>query len=184
MALLGATGEDWNPGGAQGAVNAVRGFWEAIKAYLPDELTLVVSPIVDSYNRETGELTLSTIAATAPASVAGTGTLGYTGGAGMKVTWETGQIRDGRRVRGSTFIVPCTGAAFTATGTVGTTPKTTVNNAAAAMMTALGVANTSLGVWSRPREASLALPYRAGAAFEVMQGICSTKSAILRGRRD
>ena len=184
MALLGATGEDWNPGGAQGAVNAVRGFWDSIKLYLPDELTLTVSPIVDSYDRETGELTLSTIAATAPATVVGTGTGGYAGGAGMKVTWETGQIRDKRRVRGSTFIVPATAASFTVTGTVSTTTKNVVNNAAAAMMTALGVANTSLGVWSRPREVSLALPARAGAAFEVTAGICSNKSAILRGRRD
>jgi len=184
MAMLGATGGTWNPGGEQAAVNAVRGFWDAIKAYLPNELSLTVSPVVDWYDVETGVLQGSNIAATAPTVVVGTGTGSYTGGAGFKVTWETGQIRDGRRVRGATYVVPAEISAFTNLGTIASTPKGVINTAAAAMITALHAGSIALGVWSRPREATEDLAARIGAQYEVTQGICSSKSAILRGRRD
>lgn len=184
MAVLGAAGGIWNPGGEQAAVNAVRSFWDGIKSYLPNELTLTVSPVVDWYDRATGELMGSNIAATAPGTVTGTGVGSYAGGAGIKVTWETGQVRDGRRVRGATYVVPCDVAAFTNTGTVGTSAKASVNTAAAALITAFSTASLSMGVWSRPREASATLTARDGAAFQVTAGVCSSKSAILRGRRD
>jgi len=184
IAVLGAAGGDWNPSGAQAAVNAVRAFWDAIKAYLPNELTLTVSPVVDTYIRETGVLFSSSIAATAPAVVVGTATGSYAGGSGIKVTWETGQIRDGRRVRGATYIVPADGTSFTNTGTVASATKTAINSAATTMMASMVTGSVTLGVWSRPREATTTLAARDGAAFQVSQGICSSKSAILRGRRD
>ena len=184
IALLGAVGGSWNPGGEQAAVNAMRAFWDSVKAYLPNELTLTVSPVVDYYNRETGVLLGSNIAATPPAAVIGTATGVYAGGAGLKVTWETGQIRDGRRVRGATYVVPLDSASFTTTGTISPTTKTAFNNAAATFKSAIVTGNMAVGVWSRPRENHPTLPDRDGAAFEVTQGVCSSKSAILRGRRD
>lgn len=184
MAVLGAAGGDWNPGGAQAAVNAVRAFWDSLKAYLPNELTLTVSPVVDTYDRETGELFSSSIAATAPTVVVGTATGVYAGGSGIKVTWETGSIRDGRRVRGATYIVPADATVFTNTGTVNGTVKTAINTAAATMMASMVTGSVTLGVWSRPRVATATVTAREGAAFQVTQGVCSSKSAILRGRRD
>jgi hypothetical protein len=139
---------------------------------------------VDWYDTATGELMGSNVAPTAPAAVNGTSGAIYAGGAGFKVSWETGQVRDGRRVRGSTFIVPAASSAFSATGTVAAASRTTVNTAAATMIAAMHTGSVSLGVWSRPREATETLPARDGAPYEVLQGICSAKSAILRGRRD
>lgn len=184
MAILGAAGGEWNPGGEQAAVNAVRAFWDSVKVYLPNELTLTVSPVVDWYDVADGTLMGSNVAATPPATVTGTDAGGYAGGSGIKVTWETGQIRDGRRVRGSTFIVPAAATCFTNTGVVAATPRTTINTAATTLISALNTASMSLGVWSRPREATATLSERAGAQFEVTTGITSAKSAILRGRRD
>lgn len=184
IALLGAAGGTWNPGGEQAAVNAMRAFWDSIKTILPNELTLTVSPVVDWYDRETGELQGSNVAPTAPAVVIGTGTGSYAGGAGLKVAWETGQVRDGRRVRGASYIVPCDIVAFNNLGQTATGVRTTVNTAAAALITAFTSGGSSMAVWSRPRDASATLPARAGAAYQVTQGICSSKSAILRGRRD
>lgn len=181
LAVMGAAGGDWNPSGAQTAVNAVRTFWNALAAELPDEVRIQVSPVVDTYDRVTGVLHSSSTAATVPGVVAGTNTLGYAGGAGLKVTWNTNQIRDGRRVRGSTFIVPISSGAFTAVGTIGATPAGKVNTAAAQLISSLNAGGTPLAVWSRPREG---LKARAGFATEVIQGTCSTKTAILRGRRD
>lgn len=181
MALLGAAGGEWNPSGAQAAVNAVRAFWDSQKANLPDELRLTVSSTIDVYDRVTGDLTASYVAGTAPLVVAGTSAGGYAGGAGLKVTWNTGQIRNGRRVRGSTFIVPIAATSFTATGTVAPTTMAQVNLSATNLIAALNAASTPLAVWSRPFNGVNA---RVGFATEVVQGVCSSKSAILRGRRD
>lgn len=181
MAVMGAAGGDWNPSGAQTAVNAVRAFWQAHAADLPDELRLTVSPVVDTYDRVTGDLFSSTVAGTAPAVVVGTSTAGYAGGAGLKVTWNTNQIRNGRRVRGSTFIVPISAAVFTAVGTIGTVRINGTNTAAATLISQLNAGGTPLAVWSRPRTGINA---RAGYATEVVTGSSSTKTAILRGRRD
>jgi hypothetical protein len=148
---------------------------------LPDEVRLTVSPVVDSYNRETGDLIASNTAPTAPAVVAGTSTAGYAGGAGLKVTWNTGQIRNGRRVRGSTFVVPLASTAYTTQGTISAGIITTVNTAASNLLTALSQGGVSMGVWSRPRTTP---NIRVGFATQVVSGTCSTKSAIMRGRRD
>lgn len=181
FALLGAAGGIWNPSGTQAAVNAVRAFWDGVKAYLPDELKLTVNPVIDDYDTATGDLVGSYVATTAPALVAGTSTTGYAAGAGLKITWNTGQIRNGYRVKGSTFIVPLSNAAFGPTGTIVLSTQTAMNTAATNMLTALTAAGTSMGVWSRPRE----LPtVRAGYATEVLAGVCSSKTALLRGRRD
>jgi hypothetical protein len=181
MAVMGAAGGDWNPNGAQAAVNAVRAFWNARAGDLPDEVRIQVSPVVDTYERETGVLVSSSTAATVPAIVAGTNTLGYAGGAGLKITWNTNQIRNGRRVRGSTFVVPISAGVFSAVGTVGGTTASGFNAAAATLISSLNAGGTPLAVWSRPRTG---IDARAGFATEVIQGTCSSKSAILRGRRD
>lgn len=184
LALLGAAGGIWNPGGEQVAVDAVRAFWQSMVAFLPDELRLQVNPTVDVYDTGTGELIGSNTAGTAPAVVAGTSSASYAGGAGAKITWATGSIRDGRRVRGSTFIVPISSSVYTAVGTIGTATITSVNNASATLISALTTGTMSLAVWSRPREATETLPARSGLAYDVESGSLGTKTAILRGRRD
>lgn len=181
LAVTGAAGGIWNPTGTQGAVNAVRTFWDAVKGYLPDELKLTVSPVIDDYDTNSGDLVGSYVAATAPLVVVGTSVGVYAGGAGFKLTWNTGQIREGRRVRGSTFIVPAASAVYTNTGTITTAVTTAVNTAAANLITALAANETSLAVWSRPR--ILPTP-RGGLAYSVATGATSAKTAILRGRRD
>lgn len=181
LAVLGAAGGIWNPGGTQGAVDSVRAFWDSLKGLLPNELSLQVSPVIDDYDTNTGELVGSFVAATTPTQVLGTSATNYAAGAGFKVTWNTGSIRDGRRVRGSTFVVPAASGVYDTSGLITSAAKTTVNTAAAALILALDTADTSLAVWSRPRE----LPtVRTGLAYDVETGSCSSKTAILRGRRD
>lgn len=169
------------PAAAQDWVDAVRVFWDTIKTYLPNELTLTVLPQVDAYVTETGDLDSTVVAATPPLPVLGGGTGTYAGGSGIKVTWETNQIAFGKRVRGSTFIVPATSGAFTVNGQVSGTVQTAVNAAAAALIAAIDEPAVDLTVWSRPKTTPVV---RAGFATDIVQGICSSKSAILRSRRD
>lgn len=179
-----ATMENWTvpiDSAGQTAVDAVRTFWNSIAGLLPNELTLTVSPQIDQYDTLTGDLEFTMVVATPPLPVLGTSAAIYAGGAGAKVTWETGVIANGRRVRGSTFIVPIGSNAYTTTGTITGAAQTTINNAASTLRTALEPRLTNLGVWSRPK--TVPVP-TSGAFNEVTSGLASSKTAILRSRRD
>lgn len=177
--------------GNQPAVDAVRQFWFALAGILPDELRLTVQPVIDDYDDANGQLIGSYVAANAPASVLGSSATSYAGGAGGKVTWNTGQIAHGRRIKGATFLVPLANGVYSGTGTITPGTITTVNNAANSLMTALSNNGTPLVIWSRPREAKAPSPSypngqtaRAGFTTPVLNAAMGTKTAILRGRRD
>ena len=166
---------------AQTAVNAVRAFWDAIKAYLPNEIVLTVSPIVDIYEEGDGELVASETAATAPTSVQGTSASLFSMASGMKINLNTAGIRFGRRVRGAIYVVPAASEIYTVTGSVGSTVRTPINTAGNTMRTTFTTAALELVVWSRPRT----LPtVREGAVTPVTSLETNEKVAILRGRRD
>lgn len=168
---------------AQAAVNAVRKFWDSLKTYLPDELRLNVMPTVDIYNEANAELTGSVVAPVVPLQVAGTSASGYAGGAGFKLNWNTGIIRNGRRVRGATFVVPASLTCFNSTGTIINTTVNAVNIAANTLMADVTAGGTALLVWSRPLVKDDVI-IRGGATAGVISGTCGPKSAIMRGRRD
>lgn len=169
---------------AQTAVNAVRAFWFAVNQYLPNEITLTTSTTVDLYDPVTGVLTGSVVAPTAPATVAGTDTGSYSMAAGLRVALQTGVIRNGRRVRGAIYIVPGAAAAMSALGTVGSTPRTTINTAGATMISSLASGGLRLLVYSRPVPAGEPNGPRVGDVAQVTAVETSEKGAVLRGRRD
>lgn len=165
---------------AQAAVNAVRAFWEAIKAYLPNEVTLTVDPVVDIYDLISGQLVATTTAGTPPAVVSGTDSSNYPMGAGIKINLQTAVIRDGRRVRGAIFMVPAGGGAYSAAGLVATTPKTTIGTAGSTMRGSFATAGIEILVWSRPTSTTS----NDGDVAIVTAIEANEKTAILRGRRD
>lgn len=169
---------------AQVAVNAVRGFWDAIKAYLPDEVVLTVSTVVDGYDVVTAELENSVVAGAAPAAVQGTSAAVYSMAAGMRVNLQTGVIRNGRRVRGAIYVVPASSAAMGTTGAVSSAVRTAVNAAGNTLRTTLEAGGMRLLVWSRPLPAGVPNGPRGGDVAQVTGVETNEKSAILRGRRD
>lgn len=180
MAAVAATGSEWSATDAQAAVNAVRAFWDAQKAMLPNELTLQVQPVVDQYDELTGTLTDSVVAATQPVVVQGTSAAVYAGGTGYKINWETGLIRAGRRVVGHTYVVPCSSGTFDTDGTLNTNNAQLARDASLALISNLALSNIGLVVWSRPSETSQTPP-----GLSAIQTVSITdKTAILRGRRD
>lgn len=175
----------WVAADATAAAAHVRTFWDAIKAYLPNEIVLSVSPTVDQYEETRGTLTASATSTAPPAGVAGTDTGAYSMASGMKMALITPSIRDGRRVRGAVYLVPAGLSVFTATGSVGSAPRTAINAAGNTLRTNLEASNLELVVYSRFREAVVGgLPERLGAAFATTGIDTSEKGAILRGRRD
>lgn len=175
------TEQSWQVTDTEPAVEQMRLFWNAIRTFLPDELTLTVSPVVDFYDDRNGQLVGSDSVAVPPAPIIGGATGSYAGGAGFKINWNTNQIANGRRVRGHTYVVPAAATVFTNTGSVSGATITAVNTAAAAMISNLANVGIELRVWSRPRV--LPTP-REGTSTPVVSGACAPKSAILRGRRD
>jgi len=181
LAIAEGDGGFWTPTQAQNAVDAVHDFWEDLIAYLPNELSLTVSPIVDLYDETNAELVASEVAPVAPGVVNGINTSAYAMASGLKINWNTGVIRFGRRVKGSTFIVPAGSSVYTNTGTVDSVVATAFNTAANLMRTTLIGDSLKLVVWSRPKELPVARP---GAISDVISGATAPKGAILRGRRD
>jgi hypothetical protein len=174
----------WDNAAAQTSVDAVRSMWSANVANLPDNIKLDVSPIVDVYNIQSGQLVGSYAATAIPAQVIGTSTAGFSHASGIKVNLNTGQIRNGRRVRGSVFIVPVQVGVFTTDGMVGSAIRTSFNGSFNTLKTTLASANKQIVVWSRPIPEGKPYGPRLGATTPVASFETSEKGAVLRGRRD
>lgn len=172
------------PGQAQSAVDAVRAFWSALSTHLPDEILLTVSPVVDYYLVHNAQLAGSASAPTPPANVTGSSVGVYSMATGPKINLNTGQVRNGRRVRGSIYVVPGGSVTMGPSGMCSASTKTAFNTAGTNLRTALAAGGLKLGVWSRPVAADQPKGPRDGAWTDVSALECNEKLAVLRGRRD
>jgi hypothetical protein len=131
-----------------GALTKTQAFANAIKGLVAHTVTFQVENDVEVIEDTTGQLQ-NVITGTAQAAVVSTGATGtYSAATGAVVTWRTGGVRNGRRVRGRTFLVPFASAAYQTDGTLSTTAVTTLQTAATAMIDATGAGD--LGVYGRP----------------------------------
>lgn len=114
---------------------------------LPIAVTTGVDPTVEAVESSTGALQgfwTASVAAPAP----GLGVASFSAPSGACVSWYTSTVRNGRRMRGRTFIVPLDTASYEGDGTlipiiVSSTPA--VNNALMVTGTA-----ADFGIWARP----------------------------------
>ncbi len=148
-------------------------FFNAIKALFPGGITWTIPDGGDLIDEASGALT-GTWSESGGGVVTSTGgTSPYVAGVGARAVWRTSAIRGGRRVRGSTFLLPLLTTQYDASGTIGPTALSTLENAA---QTLLGSA-TSIGVWSRPR------PGLSGALVPIDSVSVPDKVSWLRSRR-
>jgi hypothetical protein len=161
----------------QAAVDAVRAFWDSLKALIPAAYTLTVDPLVENHAEATGVLLGTSNAATAPAAVAGTVATAWAAGVGMRINWETGAVVHGHRVRGRTFVVPIGTANYDATGTITNTVITSTGTAIATLLSALNAAGAPLCVYTATS------PKGAGVLSTVTSGAVPDEVAVLSGRR-
>lgn len=109
------------------------------------------------------------------AVVAG-GNANYAGPTGAVVNWRTNDLRNGRRIRGRTFLVPLNSSSFEGNGTLLAAARDDLQDFADIMMSGPGGAD--FGVWSRPRNG-------AGGVFAtVTSASVPDMAAVLRSRRD
>lgn len=149
------------------------GFFAAVANLLPSGTTIEVPAGGDLLDEATGELT-GTWGGGSSTTITGSGAATFAAGVGARVVWETGAVRAGRRVRGSTFVVPLISLAYQTDGTLSTNALTALQTAIDDMLVQVP---TQMRVWSRPR------PALAGAAVPVVSGRAPDRVSWLRSRR-
>jgi hypothetical protein len=167
----------YTPEDAATAVGKVWTFFDTVNIRLPSTVKIDVSPDVEVISPTDGQLqrvnnggstgTISGSQAAAP----------YSASTGMVITWRTAGVRNGRRVRGRTFLVPIAGAAYGNDGTIG--DGDVAETLAAANALAQPWTGISLGVWSRPS----AVGATDGAWHPIVSASVPDLAAVLRSRR-
>lgn len=156
----------------------VDAFFGVAAGLFPSTFRISTLSDVDEIDPTTGELQ-RTFNAGARGAVAGSAAAnGYSGTSGAVVTWRTSGVRNGRRVRGRTFLVPTANVAYDIDGTLQNSTLTTLNNAATGLRTVFS--NFQLGIWARPTAPGAA----DGAWFPVTSASVPDMPAVLRSRRD
>ena len=152
---------------------AATGLLDAVKGLIPSGTSIFVPNGGDVIEETSGTLT-GTWGTSGGTTISCNGAGSFPGGVGARVVWETDAIRGGRRVRGSTFIVPLVNGAYESNGTLSTNALTALQAGIDAFMVQVP---TQARVWSRPR------PGLVGAGVQVARGVAPDKVSWLRSRR-
>lgn len=161
--------------GAQDVYNQTVAFCSDIASNLPSVVSVLAEGAVEVINTPNGDL-LDILPVTPSPAAKGIQTGGFSAATGACITWETGEVKNGRRVRGRTFIVPMTAALYDTDGTLTSGALTDLQNAAGV----LAGSGFSFGIYSRPSSAEA----EDGSFHTVSSGRVSDKTAVLRSRRD
>ena len=153
--------------------SALTAFYTALGAVTTTPLSWSIPGSGDTIDSGTGTLNGAWSGGT-PATVVPSSSTSYAAGTGMMVRWNTGAIRNGRKLQGRTFICPIGSGLYDTTGTIATSAITTVQTAATALVTAGG-----LVIWGRPGDT----PPTNGVAVSVVSATVPDKVVSLRSRR-
>lgn len=156
-----------------GFVSDIAAFFNSISTWVPTGTTLQIPGSGDTIDEATGQINGSWSDG-APATLNMGGAGNYQLGVGARVVWGTSGIRNGRRVKGSTFIVPIISAAYATDGTPATAALAAWQTAA---NTFLINSDNEFIVYSRPA------PGSAGQSNLVVGATFPDKVSWLRSRR-
>lgn len=132
--------------GVTGGPALIRQFFEDGAGHLPTVVSIQVDGSGDILTDTTGNLSGTWSEAT-PAIVNGANGNDPIDGVGFRVRWNTSGIHNGRRVKGTTFIVPLPRTSFDSAGIPGTLAQAAWQTAADDLVTA---ADGAMLIWSRP----------------------------------
>lgn len=162
---------------------AVRAFYQALVTSFPTNVTITVPNGGDVIDPSTGVLTGAWTDGTAPLPVVGTGAGTYAAGVGAQVRWRTLGVVAGRRVVGSTFLIPLVSPIFDSDGTITAASRTVIQNAANAYVTAAPYGT----IWSRPYAGDTTpghvRPARAGSQHIISGAVVPDRPSWLVSRR-
>jgi hypothetical protein len=151
----------------------VAAFLTAVTGLCPAGLAITVPTSGDLVDIATGALTGTWSEGSGTVINTSSG-VAYAAGVGMRTTWRTNGIRNGRRVVGSTFLVPLVTSAYQTDGTIVNATREAVQAAAEDLVVASGA---NMKIWSRPVNGS------GGQASTVLEAVVPDKVSWLRSRR-
>lgn len=159
-----------------GNMNAdgVKAFFDAIKSKFVGGVTWTIPNNGDIIDSATGQLSGVWAGGTGGTVSGSAGAADYANGVGARIAWKTADVRNGRRVRGQTFLVPLIGAAFKSNGLIDPLTVTAFQSAADALISSQAGA---LAVWHRPKAGV------AGSAAKVTAATVTNQVSWLRSRR-
>lgn len=159
-------------GDLAGSANAdVKTFFTAIAGVFPLGLSWTIPGSGDLIEDTTGALSGTWVNGAGGGVVAASGAAQHASGVGAYVNWRTGAVVNGRRLMGRTFLAPLMNSAYDAAGSIVTGNLTTLQNAAAALVTA---GNTL--IWHRPGAG-------AGSSSQPVSATVPDQVTSLRTRR-
>lgn len=166
-----------------GGPAAVRAFFDAVKGQLPNTLTITVDSTGDIILDTDGSL-IGSWTESAGSPVAGTDNNAFVNGTGLRISWQTAGIYRGRRVKGSTFLVPVGRDLYNAQGIIDAGHLATVQTAADALVAAGG---GDFKVYSREVQADPThvppIVHTDGTASGVTGAVAHNAVSWLRSRR-
>lgn len=162
---------------ADGAAQKTANFFSAIESLIPDPITITVEPEIEMLDETNGQLIEVFAAPSTPAAV-GTNTGFYAGPVGAVVNWRSNAVRNGRRIRGRTFLVPLASGAYGQDGSLLPSSQATLQAAATAFGST--AAAPFLGIWARPTTSEST----DGQWAAIASSTVPTLAAVLRSRRD
>jgi len=159
------------------AVTKADAFVTALRLTTPNGVTIGVDSTIPEIDETDGQIqAFWTGTPAAPAT--STGGAGYAAPVGAVVNWTTSAVRNGRLIRGRSFLVPLAQASFDDAGTINATDLTTLQDAATALRAASG--DSRLVIFGRPTTVG----GTDGVSAEVTASNVPDKAAILSSRRD
>lgn len=160
------------------AITKLDTWLDAWQPSLPTVVTTGIDPTVEVFDDATGDLQ-AFLTGTPGAPNAGTSSAGsWAAGVGACVNWYTEGIRNARRVRGRSFMVPLGTSGLDPDGTLSNTRLTTWRTATTALLANDGA--SKIAVWSRPSGPEAT----DGISYDVTSFTINDKVAMLRSRRD
>lgn len=171
-----------SPGTMSQAVvdNAISKTWTWLQAWddgLPNTVTVTVNPTVNEIDDTNGELVGFWTGVPGALNIGGS-IAAYSAVSGACVNWYTSAVRNGRRIRGRTFMVPIGSNGMDVNGTLNNTALTSWRTATTTLTAATGDAR--LVVWGRPSAPAAT----DGVSAEVTSFTIPDKVAFLSSRRD
>lgn len=168
------TGADVNAAAA-----ASHGLFVAAAPYIPTVISWTCQSVCNVYDVATGLVQGPLPVTSVPTTVPGSGGVNFSAGTGGRVNWKTSTLRGRRLMRGTTYLVPLSSAAFTTTGGIGNTVANPISTAATAYLTALTTATLYGVVWHRPLKGQSS----GGQTGILYAGLLSNTPSTLRSRR-
>lgn len=125
---------------------ALRVFWLACATHIAAGSTITFAGAGDTIDEATGEINGSW-SGTPPANIITAGSSNWAAGVGCRVVWTTAGITRGRRVKGSTYVVPLGGNLYDGTGSIADGARSAIDAAAAVLRAS---DSGSMRIYTRP----------------------------------